>query len=150
MINRIGRKAFVVAVLLSVGLVAEASAQIYRYYSPGSVWTVTAIRVKPGFEQAYRAYLDGELKKADEANIKAGYQKSFKILETLGTNADSWNLLILREYKDLASMEANREKEDALAQQVVGDDQKQMQGYDDRSKIRDVIGVTYTRELLLK
>ena len=60
-------------------------------------------------------------------------------------------MLILREYDSLASMEANQEKADALSRQVLGDDDtKQMQGYEDRSKVRQVLGTKTMRELTLK
>ena len=62
----------------------------------------------------------------------------------------AWNLLILREYASLANIETNVEKSDALGQQTNGDDQAQMQGYQDRSKYREVIGTKYARELVLK
>ena len=55
----------------------------------------------------------------------AGYMKSYRILRTLDDDS-SWNMLILREYKNLASMEANEEKADELARQLTGDDQTQM------------------------
>jgi hypothetical protein len=47
-------------------------------------------------------------------------------------------------------MEANVEKADALLQQSEGTDQAQMQGYEDRSKYRTVVGTKYARELILK
>jgi hypothetical protein len=62
----------------------------------------------------------------------------------------AWNVLILREYTSLASVETNTEKSDALAQEVDGTDQAQMQGYQDRAKYREVVGTKYARELLLK
>lgn len=62
----------------------------------------------------------------------------------------AWNLLILREYTNLASIETNEDKADALSQQTDGNDQAQMQGYQDRSKYREVIGTTYVLELVLK
>jgi hypothetical protein len=37
-------------------------------------------------------------------------------------------------------MEANQTKADALAQRVVGDDQKQMQGYKERMDRREIVG----------
>jgi hypothetical protein len=61
-----------------------------------------------------------------------------------------WNLLILREYTSLASLESNEEKADALSQQTDGNDQTQMQGYQERSKYRKVVGTKYARELVLK
>ena len=59
-------------------------------------------------------------------------------------------MLILREYASLASMEANEEKSDTLSQQTEGTDQAQMQGYQDRSKYREVVATKVMRELILK
>ena len=140
------------AIALSAALLLLAvsvSAQIYRYYSPGTIWTVTTIRIKSGMDQAYLAYLDGQFKKESDGMVKAGYMKSYKILRTLDDDS-AWNMIILREYKDLASMEANAEKADVLARELTGDDQTQMQGYEDRSKIREVLGTKTARELILK
>ena len=123
--------------------------QVHKFFSPGTVWTVTMIKMASGMDQSYLQYLAGQFKKAEEAQIKAGFQKSFKILRTMDDGGD-WNLLILREYTSLASIEANQEKADALLQQTDGNDQAQMQGYQDRSKYREVVGTKYARELVLK
>jgi hypothetical protein len=130
----------------------SASAQVYRYYRPGTIWTVTAIRMKAGMDQAYLQYLDGQFKKDEDAQVKAGYEKSYKILRTLDDAYDStsWNVLILREYPSLASLEANAEKADAVSQQTAGDDQTQMKGYEDRSKVREVVWTKTARDILLK
>ena len=130
-------------------LAVTATAQVYKYYSPGTIWTVTTIKMKSGMDQAYIAYLDTEFKKEQDAQVKAGYMKSYKILRTLDDDS-SWNVLILREYKSLAAMEADTEKSDALSLQVVGNDNVQMQGYEDRSKIREVLATKTARELILK
>jgi len=97
----------------------------------------------------YLQYLDGQFKTSEEAQIKAGFQKSYKILRTMD-DGGAWNMLILREYSSLAAIESTQEKADALSQQTVGTDQVQMQGYQDRSKYREVVGTKYARELLLK
>ena len=123
--------------------------QVHKFFSPGTVWTITMIKMASGMDQSYLQYLDGQFKKSEEAQIKAGFQKSFKILRTMDDGGD-WNLLILREYTSLASIEANQEKADALLQQTDGNDQAQMQGYQDRSKYREVVGTKYARELVLK
>ena len=124
--------------------------QIYRYYNPATIWTVTTIRINSGMDPAYLQYLDGQFKKESDAAVKAKYMKSYKILRAIDDDT-SWNMLILREYDSLASMEANQEKADALSRQVLGDDDtKQMQGYEDRSKVRQVLGTKTMRELTLK
>jgi hypothetical protein len=139
--------------LLAGGLAAAATitvaAQVHKYYTNGTVWTVTMVKIAPGMDQMYLEYLDTRFKKAEDAQIKGGFEKSYKILRTMD-DGGAWNMLILREYASLASMEANEEKSDALAQQTEGTDQAQMQGYQDRSKSRDVVGTKVTRELTLK
>ena len=140
--------------VLLVGALAAAVAtpvigQVHKYYTPGTVWTVTMIRIAPGMDQMYMQYLDGQFKKSEDAQVKAGLEKSYKILRTMD-DGGAWNLLILREYASLAAIEANVEKADALVQQTDGADQVQMQGYQDRSKYREVVGTTYAREVILK
>ncbi len=107
------------------------------------------IRMAPGMDQMYMQYLDGQFKKSEDAQVKGGVQKSYKILRTMDDGGE-WNLLILREYASLAAIEANTEKADELIQQSLGPDQAQMQGYQDRSKYREVVGTKYARELILK
>ncbi len=137
--------------LTTLLLAIPAVAQIYRYYSPGTIWTVTTIRIQSGMDPAYLQFLDGEFKKEEDAQVNAGYMKSYKVLRTLDDDESSWNLLILREYKSLAEMEADEEKSDKLSSDVLHqDDQKQMQGYEERSKVREVLATRTARELILK
>jgi hypothetical protein len=58
--------------------------------------------------------------------------------------------MLMTEYKDLATMEANEAKADNLAQTVVGNDQKQMQGYRERLEIREVLQDRLAREIVLE
>lgn len=147
--KRFPRRTLVILGAAILVMAASASAQIYKYYSPGSIWTVTTIRIKSGMDPAYLGYLDGEFKRESDAMVKAGYMKSYKILRTLDDDS-GWNLLILREYKNLASIEADAEKADALSQRLVGTDAVQMSGYEDRSKFREVLATKTARELILK
>ena len=142
------KKALLAGALVAA-VTATVVAQVHKYYTPGTVWTVTMIKVASGMDQMYLQYLDGQFKKGEDAQVKAGLQKSYKILRTMD-DGGAWNLLILREYASLASLEANEEKSDALAQQTEGTDQAQMQGYQDRSKYREVVGTKYAREVILK
>ena len=91
------------------------------------------------------------MKKDSEAQIKAKYLKSYKILRSLDDDEAGWNLIILREYESLAAFEATEEKADALSREILSeDDQKQMQGYIDRSKVRQVVATKTMREFILK
>jgi hypothetical protein len=137
-----------IAVLLMLGV--SAYGQVHKFFSPGSVWEVTMIKIHPGMDQAYLEYLDTQLKKESEISIKGGFMKSYKILRSQD-NDSSWNMLILREYDSYASLEKNEAKADEAIQKAMGtDDQKDMQGYIDRSKVRDVQGTKFMRELVLR
>jgi len=142
----------ILASFVSVLLLLAVSVygQVHKYFTPGTVWGVTTIRIHPGMDQAYLEYLDTQLKKESDISIKNGFMKSYKILR--GQDDDSgWNMLILREYDSFASLEKNEEKADEVLRQATGiDDQKGMQGYTDRSKIRDVMGTKFMREVILK
>lgn len=123
-------------------------AQVHKYFTPGTVRTITMIRIAPGMDQAYLQYLDSQFKKSEDTQVKAGFEKSYKILRTMDDSG--WNMLILREYAGLSAIEANEEKADALSQQTEGTDQVQMQGYQDRLKFREIVGTKYAREVVLK
>lgn len=134
--------------LLLSGIVAYG--QVYRYHSPGTIWTVTTIRIKSGMDQAYLEYLDGQFKKETDSQVEAGYMKSYKILKTIDDDSASWNLIIMREYASLADLEKNTEKADAKSREISGSDQQQMKGYEDRTRIREVLSTKTVRELKLK
>ena len=125
-------------------------AQVNRPYHNGSVWNIAFIRMKPGMETAYLDYLAGPWKANQEAAKKDGLILSYKVITTEGHNPGDWNVMLMTEYKDLATMEANEDKGDALAQKVVGPDEKQRQGYKDRLEIREVMGDRLAREIRLE
>jgi len=138
----------VTGLLLVGGL--SVYAQVKRPYRPGSVWTMNFIRMKPGMETAYLTYVSGAWKAEQEAAKKEGLVLSYKVLTTEGHSTGDFNIILMTEYKDLATMEANAVKGEALLQKVVGDDQKQMQGYKDRSEIREIVGDRLAREMVLE
>ena len=125
-------------------------AQVNRPYRNGSVWDIAYIRMKPGMETAYLNYLAGPWKANQEAAKKEGLIVSYKVIGVEGHGPGEWNIMLMTEYKDLATMEANEDKGDALAQKMVGNDEKQMQGYRDRSEIREVMGNRLGREIVLE
>ena len=145
--NRILIGALVVLVLAAS---VVAFAQVNRPYRNGSVWNVAFIRMKPGMETAYLNYIATDWKRNQEASKKEGLILSYKVLTTEAHGGADFNIMLLTEYKDLATMEANENKADNLAQQIVGNDQKQMQGYKERLEIREVLQDRLAREIILE
>lgn len=136
-------------VLLVLIVAVSAFAQVKRPYHNGSVWNIAFIRMKPGMETAYLNYLAGPWKANQEAMKKEGVVLSYKVITTEGHTPGDWNVMLMTEYKNLATMEANEDKADDIAQKVVGDDEKQRQGYRDRLEIREVMGDRLAREVVL-
>ncbi|MEP6570254.1 MAG: hypothetical protein ABJC10_10805 [Acidobacteriota bacterium] len=145
--NKLVLSAFAMVLLL---LAVSVYGQVHKYYTTGSVWGVTMIRIHPGMDPKYLEYLDTQLKKESDISIKGGFMKSYKILRSQDDGGD-WNMLIMREYESYSSLEKNEEKADEALRQATGvDDQKGMQGYMDRSTVRDVVGTKFMRELNLR
>jgi hypothetical protein len=138
---------FLVALVL--GLTAVAVAQINRPYRNGTVWRIGVIRMRPGMETSYLNYIANDWKRNQEALKKEGQIVSYKVLQSDAHGPADWNMLLLTEYKDLATYERNQDKEDALMQKVIGDDDKQRQGYRERLEIREVLGERLAREIVL-
>jgi hypothetical protein len=136
------------AAVLAAGVTVYA--QVRRPFRPGSAWEMAFIRMKPGMETAYLNYIATDWKRNQEAAKKEGLILSYKVLTTEGHNPGDWNIVLMTEYKDLATMEANEQQADALAQRTIGDDQKQMQGYKERLEIREIIGARLAREMVLE
>jgi hypothetical protein len=106
--------------------------------------------MKPGMETAYINYVASDWKREQEALKKDGQILSYKVITTEAHGSSDWNIMLMTEYKDLATREANEDKADNLAQTVVGNDEKQMQGYRDRLQIREVLDIRTAREIVLE
>ena len=138
-------------VALLVGVTSlTVYAQVKRPYRPGSAWNLAFIRMKPGMDAAYLSYVATTWKANQEGLKKEGLIVSYKVLTTEGHNPNDFNIILMTEYKDLATMEANVPKVDALTQKMEGDDTKQMQGYKERAEIREIMGDRIAREIVLE
>jgi len=125
-------------------------AQINRPYHNGSVWNIAFIRIKPGMDTAYMNYVATQWKAEQEAQKKDGNLLSYRVMSVEGHTPGEWNLMLMTEYTNLARMEADEDKAEAVAQKVVGNDAKQMQGYREREQIREVMGNRLAREIILE
>jgi hypothetical protein len=124
-------------------------AQVTRPYHPGTVWEVQFIRVKPGMDTAYKDWLATDWKKEQEALKAQALILGYKVLETEAHGPNDFNMMLMTEVKDLATLESTEQKADALTQQVMGTDEQQRQGYKNREAIREPLGVRIAREVVL-
>ncbi|HEV8429008.1 MAG TPA: hypothetical protein VGQ41_13990 [Pyrinomonadaceae bacterium] len=137
-----------IALMLALSVVAVA--QVNRPFRNGSVWSISLIKMRPGMETAYLKYIAGDWKREQEALKKDGQIISYKVITTEAHGSNDWNIMLMSEYKDLATMEANEAKADNLAQTVIGNDEIQMKGYRERLQIREVLDTRVAREIVLE
>jgi hypothetical protein len=137
--------AVVCLMLFALPLLAQS-----KPYHDGSVWQMQCIHVKAGMEDRYARYLAGDWKKEQDAMQKAGYVLSYKAVRTEAHNPTDCNIILMTEYKDLTTMEANADKAEQLGQQLFGGASGIEAGYTDRSSYRDVIGSRIAREIILE
>jgi hypothetical protein len=147
------RKQHVLGICLGVCVLllgASVFAQMARPTHSGTVWEISFIHVKPGMGSAYDKYLASDWKKEQEALKAAGMILSYKVIGTEAHSPNDWDLMLMVEFKDLATLEANEDKADAMLQKMFGGDEKVMQGFRERSEIREVLGTRLAREIILE
>lgn len=145
-------KRLVIGACLVISVVAATAftQMVMRPYHSGSVWSISFIRTQAGMGNAYRTYLTSDWKREQEALKQEGIIQSYKVLSTESHGENDWDLMLMTEYKDLATMEANETRADALGQRMMGGDQKIEQGYRDRSSMRNLVGQRLAREVILE
>jgi hypothetical protein len=124
-------------------------AQVTRPYHPGTVWEIQFIRVKPGMDTAYKDWLATDWRKEQDALKAQGLILGYKVVETEAHSPNDFNMMLMTEVKDLATLESTEQKADALTQQVMGTDEQQRQGYKNREALREPLGVRIAREVVL-
>ncbi len=118
-------------------------------YHEGPVWAINFVHVKAGMDDRYMKWLATDWKNEQEAMKKAGYILDYKVIATESHGPQDYNVILMTQFKDLATLEANGDKMDALGQQVAGGQPKVESGYQDRASYRDVVGDRLGREIIL-
>jgi hypothetical protein len=139
-------------IVLALALILSFGAQSFaqdRSYKDGSVWTMSFIRVFPGQDETYLNSLKNSWKAVHDEAVKQGLILSYKILEGNATTPEDWNLILMVEYKNLASIEGTDEKWDAIQNKVSSaDDRKKLM--ESRVSVRSMYGSRLMREIVYK
>lgn len=119
-------------------------------YHEGPVWDIATIHVKYGMEDRYLNYLASDWKKEQEAMKKAGYVLDYKVITTEPHSPQDFNVILMTQFKDLATLEANSDRMEALAMQLLGGRQQAETGAQQRTDYREVVGNRLGREIILE
>jgi hypothetical protein len=138
-------------VLAQAQAASPAATPPSRPFHDGPVWTITFVHTKPGLGLKYMEFLATDWKREQEAFKKAGLILDYKVIGAEAHSPTDWDLMLMIEFKDLATLESNEDKMEALSMQALDmNDQKMIQGYQDRSSWREIIGDRLTREIVLE
>src|SRR5208282_2503031 len=88
---------------------SPAQAMPVRPFHDGPVWDITFVKAKPGVGLNYMNFLATEWKTEQEALKKAGLTLDYMVIETESHNPNDFDLMLMIQYKDLATMEANQD-----------------------------------------
>ena len=139
--------------LMTMAIIIVCSTSSYaqtRNYRDGSAWQISQIKSETGQGVAYLNSLKTTWKAImDEAKTQ-GLILSYKILSGASSNPNDWDILLMVEYKNLAAMEGNEEKWEAIQTKVVGSDDAQGKLRDSRINMRSIYGMKVLKEVVYK
>ena len=143
------RLASVAAFCLLTMMSAGAAAQD-KPWSEGTVWSVSMIRVKAGMFDVYMREVLPLRKKINEEAKKQGLLLSSRILSGNANGRDDWDVMFLDEYKNWAAFDGITAKYDAIAKNVIGTEEKQVQLMTKRTEVREIMGDKLMQEIVPK
>jgi hypothetical protein len=139
-----------IILMLTVFLTGTAAIAQNRLYTEGSVWNVSFIKTIPGMGQDYLNNLKTTWKAVHDEALKQGLILSYKILDGEAANPQDFDILLLVEYKNLASMEGQDDKWDAIYKKSIGDEATMKQLRENRVSMRTIYGGKLMREIVYK
>jgi len=148
---KITKKLQIVALaMLSLGITTLSSAQSDAPYTEGPIWNVSMIKTKTGMTDEYLKSLAKSLKASLEEAKKQNLVIDYKILLGNAATPQDFDILIMVEFKNMATQDNAREKFDPIARKVVGTTDQQQAIQVKRLDIREILGTKLMREITLK
>jgi hypothetical protein len=132
------------------GLTSICSAQSSAPYNEGPVWTITMVKTKPGMADDYLKALAKIYKATNEEAKKQGIIMDYKILLGDASSPHDFDILLMQEFKDMASFDGLRNKLDPIDSKIIGNAEAQRQGAVQRMELREIMGDKLMREITLK
>jgi hypothetical protein len=140
-------KIMLIVMVLIIGTRTFAQERVYK---DGSVWNVSFVKTNYGMSNDYIANLKTTWKAVHDEALTQGLILSYKILNGSSANPEDWNILLLVEYKNLASLEGQDDKWDAIYKKVIGDEATMKQLRESRVSMRTIYGEKLLREVVYK
>jgi len=119
-------------------------------YTEGPVWQITMVKTKYGMGDEYLKGLAKTFKGTLEEAKKQGLVMDYKILLGDAATPRDFDILLMTESKNMASLDNAREKFDPIARKVEGNPDQQRDTATKRVELREILGQKLMREITLK
>ena len=126
------------------------SAQSDAPYTEGPVWQVTMVKTKPGMSDDYLKGIAKTFKGEMEELKKQNLILDYKIMIGDAATPQDYDILLMVESKDMASLDNLRERTDPIANKIAGNADQQRATATKRLEIREIMGSKLMREITLK
>jgi hypothetical protein len=138
-----------VAVALFAGW-GLCSAQSDAPYTEGPVWQITMVKTKYGMSDDYLKGLATSFKGTLEEAKKQNLIMDYKILIGDASSPNDFDILLMTESKNMASLDNAREKFDPIEKKITGSADQRRATAVKRMEIREILGDKLMREITLK
>jgi len=135
---------------IMIGFSPVVRAQSDAPYTEGPVWTITMVKTKYGMTDDYLKGLAKTFKGTLEEAKKQNLVMDYKILIGDSSNAQDYDILLLVQQPNMASLDNSREKFDPIAKKIEGSLEQQRNTATQRTQIREILGTKLMREITLK
>ncbi|MEI6575929.1 MAG: hypothetical protein WCO63_07105 [Bacteroidota bacterium] len=142
------KRILLVAVILCMVAFAGRTFAQEKGYKDGTVWEISFIKTSANMTDDYVKSLKGTWKAMHDEAVKEGLLVSYKILAGAAANPEDWDVMLMTEYKNLASMEGQDAKWDAISKKVIGGEDAMKKLNENRMVMRTIYGSKMMREVL--
>lgn len=148
--RRRSRHVLSVLAMICAALPSICSAVDETPYTTGTVYEITMVKVKAGMLDQYISGLNAAFKPVMEEARKEGIVLSYKVLFGHSSNSADFDLMILKEYKNMGVLDGLHNRMEPITQRVAGRAQQQQTLAEKRAETREILGIKTMRELFLK
>ena len=135
---------------LALSAVSLCLAQSDAPYNEGPIWLITMVKTKAGMSDDYLKLLAKIYRSTNEEAKKQGIIMDYKILVGDSSNPQDFDILLMQEMQNMASLDGLRDKLDPIDKKIIGSEDAQRQGAVKRMEVREIMGNKLMREVTLK
>lgn len=121
-----------------------------KSYKDGSVWQVGLIKANANMTVDYLNDLKNNWKLVQDEAVKEGLILSYKILQGAAANPEDWDIMLMTEYKNFASIQGMDDKWSEISKKIIGGEDGRKKLNESRVSMRTIYGGKLLREVIYK